>query len=392
MSCGTASPSGLAAYIKVFLLAVPEWAAEKSKRCWGKERFAAYRLRQCALARAWAKEVSGSLATRNFKVPVSLAIGDGKFPSSGIPGARTSPTTASLKAAAQAAHSSSPLAQASMTDEYDSTKCCSACGCVLAKIMTPVYPWRILRKWEQRQRAAAAVPVPGARPPPPPPRPLPLLYGIRGLVECVNPACLASGERRKDRDKNAPVNIWMSAQRRMRGLVGVPRPPAGTPKRTLPRPIVMGRPLMPPLARALPQLGRGAMGWGSSGGGSSGGDGGSGGGGSGGSGSGGSGGSGSGGDGGSGGGGSGGSGGGGSGGSGGSGGYGGSGSGSGASGSWAAAGNSSSGSGSGGGGSGSGGGRQQQALDLDMPSSEVQRGGQGRGGGYGDRRTLSASQ
>ena len=63
--------------------------------------------------------------------------------------------------------------------------------------------------------------------------PQPLLHGVHSLLECVNPACPAHGERRKNRDGDAATSINFRAFERSRGveyvrITGRPRPPPVT--------------------------------------------------------------------------------------------------------------------------------------------------------------------
>ena len=169
--------------------AYAEVLAERLKPRWAHAAFRTWSRGHAILEGFWAGVRAGSLADGTMGVRPVVLYGSAKFAATGK-GRFSSPTTAMRAACVKVCGA----AWVRNVDEHRSTKCCSCCGYVLAKVWART-PERIYAA--AAARAAAPLPWGWTRPPP---RPIPAWRVVRGLQRCDSPMCSASAFRHRDVD------------------------------------------------------------------------------------------------------------------------------------------------------------------------------------------------
>jgi hypothetical protein len=148
-----------------------------------------------------------------FGVQPVILYGAATFAATGR-GRRSAPTTAMRKACVTACGA----AWVVDADEHRSTKCCSGCGCVLARVEQPT-PWRVYAAADAR--AEAPLPLGWARPPPtsaprrpapsptttPTPRPAPATGAARTSTYSAGDATNAAADKSPSRPSKRFVTL-----------------------------------------------------------------------------------------------------------------------------------------------------------------------------------------
>jgi hypothetical protein len=183
----------------------PAIFAETLKSRWADEEFRAKRAKAQVLHAFWSRVCRGILEDGTAGVTPMVAYGDANLATS-IGGRLSAPTTAAYVACC---HAMGP-ANVVLTTEHRSSKCCSACGHVLRKVLSPNASRRAQRKHdykiglEERRSAEqgdAYVEPAWAR------FTTPNWAPLRRLFACNNSSCQDSHASFVDRDLNATRNI-----------------------------------------------------------------------------------------------------------------------------------------------------------------------------------------
>jgi hypothetical protein len=160
-----------------------------SCRRWAHASFKTWSLGHKIMEGFWARVRAGRAEDCTKGVRPMILYGDASF-SATMRGTHSSPTTSMYRACVTVCGA----AWVRQVDEHRTTKCCSACGCVLGRVLA-VTPLRVFAA--AAARAAAVLPGGWARPPP---RPKPPWTKVRGLYRCPSAACSATSFRHRDGD------------------------------------------------------------------------------------------------------------------------------------------------------------------------------------------------
>ena len=162
---------------------------ERLKPRWARAAFRTWSLGDSILTAFWAGIRAGRLEDGTYGVRPVILYGKADFAATGK-GRHSSPTT-TMRAACVAACGAAWVRDA---DEHRSTKCCSACSCVLARIEAPT-PYRIYAA--AAAKAARELPFGWKRPPA---RPVRAWRVVRGALFCGQDACREQPLRHRDGD------------------------------------------------------------------------------------------------------------------------------------------------------------------------------------------------
>jgi len=162
---------------------------ERLKPRWARAAFRTWSLGQSILTSFWACIRAGRLEDGTYGVRPVIVYGSAAFAATGR-GRHSSPTT-TMRAACVAACGAAWTRDA---DEHRSSKCCSACGCVLTRVESPT-PYRVYAA--AAAKAARELPFGWKRPPA---RPVRAWRVVRGLLYCGQDACRERPLRHRDGD------------------------------------------------------------------------------------------------------------------------------------------------------------------------------------------------
>ena len=183
----------------------PAIFAETLKSRWADEEFRAKRAKAQVLHAFWSRVRRGRLEDGTAGVTPMVAYGDANLATS-IGGRLSAPTTAAYVACCHAMGPENVV----LTTEHRSSKCCSACGHVLRKVLSPNVSRRAQRKHDYKlgqedlrsaQQGEAYVEPAWAR------YATPNWAALRGLLACNNSSCQDNHASFVDRDLNAARNI-----------------------------------------------------------------------------------------------------------------------------------------------------------------------------------------